>query len=310
MLERIPIPNPFGWGGPSTFSLLMMTAFLVGSYLLPREFKRRNLDPEHADWIVFLGILGTLIGAKIFFIFEIWDQIFVDMPYVGGKYSYPLTHWYGFPGQMGLWSSLFSGGGLVFYGGFLFGILFVTLYFQKNKLDLGSYFDALPSTMAIGYAIGRLGCFVSGDGCYGFSTDIRIPLLVFEFQGAHPSGVPVWNTPVIEAFFSFLVFLYFQNWARFQNFKKFSLLFQYLLIHGFFRLMIEFLRVNKAVFPFMTPPDLVNIPDSSHNPEFLRGYYWHGFSQSQYISIGLMLVSLVFILKMKLFQREESSAIK
>jgi len=303
MLDRIYIPNPFGWEGPSTFSIMMMLAFLTASYLYPKELQRRKLDPEHADWFIFLGIIGTLIGAKIFFIFEIWDQIFVDFPGFDSKYIYPLTHWYGFPGATGLWSNLFSGAGLVFYGGFLFGLLFIYIFIKKHNLSLSGYLDALAPSMAIGYGLGRIGCFVSGDGCYGFATTTRIPLLVFEFHGAHPSGVPVWNTPIIEAFFSFLFFYYFQKYARFQNFKPFSLTFQYLFLHGTARLLIEFLRVNKAVIPFIEPPPMVNIPDPGHNPEFLSGYYWHGFSISQYISILLMLVSVYYFIKNKLWEK-------
>jgi len=305
MIDRIPIPNPFGWEGLSTFSLLMMLAFLAASYLLPREFQRKGLNPEHSDTLIFLGILGTLVGAKIFFIFEIWDQIFVDLPGYDGKYLYPLTHFRGFPGRPGLWSSLFSGGGLVFYGGLLFGWLFVTIYFVKHKLDIGNHLDAIAPSMCLGYSIGRLGCFVSGDGCYGFATDANIPLLTFTFHGAHPSGVPVWNTPVIESFFAFLFFLYFQYYARYQNFRKWSLAAQFFVLHGTARLVIEFLRVNKAVIPFFDPPNLVNIPDSSGNPQFLKGYYWHGFSQSQYISLALVAFGALLMIRGSLWKKEE-----
>lgn len=307
MLDRIPIPNPFGWEGLSTFSLLMMLAFLVGSYLLPKELERKKLDPNHSDWLIFLGILGTLVGAKIFFIFEIWDQVFIDVPGYDGKYTYPLTHWNGFPGHPGLWSSLFSGGGLVFFGGLLFGWLFITIYFRYHKLDIGAYYDAVIPAISMGYAIGRLGCFVSGDGCYGFATDAKIPFFVFEFHGAHPSGVPVWNTPVMESIMAFGYFAYFQFWARYQNFRKWSIGAQFLIIHGFARLIIEFLRVNKAVIPFVEPPTLVNIPDANGNPTFLTGYYWHGFSQSQYIAIGLILIGVYLMVTKKLWLKEETN---
>jgi phosphatidylglycerol---prolipoprotein diacylglyceryl transferase len=314
MIDRIPLPFPFPFlsEGISTFAILMLTAFLIGSKILTKEYERRGLVPEVADNVVFLGVLGTLVGAKIFYIFEIWDQIFV----VPGMYSFPLTHWYGFrelndpsckvcQEAYGLWSSLFSGGGLVFYGGFLFGTLFIYIYMKIQKLDFGRYYDGMAPSMAIGYALGRLGCFVSGDGCYGFHTDADIPLLTFTFQGALPSGVPVWNTPVMEAIISFAYFLYFYYYARFQNFKKWSIFFQYLVLHGLARLSIEFLRVNKAVIPFRDPPVLVNIPDANGNPQFLSGYYWHGFSQSQYVSIALMVVGLLFIWKMRLWEKEE-----
>jgi phosphatidylglycerol---prolipoprotein diacylglyceryl transferase len=304
MIDRIPIPNPFGWGGPSTFSILMMIAFITASYMLPKEFKRRGLEPAHSDTMILLGIIGTLIGAKVFFIFEIWDQIFVNVPGFDGRYLYPITHWYGFPGQPGLWSSLFSGGGLVFYGGLLVGFLFIYLYMKTKKLDYGSYLDSIAPSISIGYAIGRLGCFVSGDGCYGFATDANIPFFVFEFHGAHPSGVPVWNTPVMEAIVAFGYFAYFHYWARFQKFRKFSITCQWFMIHGTARLLIEFLRVNKAVIPFWEPPNMANIPDSTQNPEFLTGYYWHGFSQSQYISIALIGFGAFFFIKNKYWRRD------
>ncbi|TGK05314.1 prolipoprotein diacylglyceryl transferase [Leptospira langatensis] len=319
MLDVIPIPGLVDfvrayisrdWGGISTFSLMVVLAFLSASYLLPKELERRKLDPTHADWLLILGVFGTLVGAKIFFVFEIWDQVFVETPGFDGKYLYPLTHFNGFPGRPGLWSSLFSGSGLVFYGGFLFGILFISLYMINHKLDVKAYLDAAVPSMAIGYAIGRLGCFVSGDGCYGFATEVKIPLLVFTYwpTSAHPSGVPVWNTPIIESFISFLYFFYFQKWARFQNFKRFSLGAQYLILHGIARLGVEFLRVNKAVIPFMDPPQLVNIPSKDGNPAFLTGYYWHGFSQSQYISIAIILVGVFFLAKWKLWEKETQTA--
>lgn len=158
--------------------------------------------------------------SEDFFVFEIWDQIFVETPGFDGKYLYPLTHWYGFPGRMALWDNLFSGSGLVFYGGFLFGILFVTLYMKFFKLDIPSYLDAAVPSMAIGYAIGRLGCWVSGDGCYGFATEMRIPLLVFDYHGAHPSGVPVWNTPLIESIVSFVFFFTFNFGQKIRTSKN------------------------------------------------------------------------------------------
>jgi phosphatidylglycerol:prolipoprotein diacylglycerol transferase len=323
MLERLYIPflsDILGFiiedqkKGISTFSICMLIAFFLGTKLLPAEYKKRGLNPEAADNIVFLGVLGTLVGAKIFYIFEIWDQIFV----VPGMYMYPLTHWYGFQeftdpscvacrNSMGFWSSLFNGGGLVFYGGFIFGTFFIYIYLKWNEYDLGKYYDGMAPTMAIGYAIGRLGCFVSGDGCYGFKTDANIPLLTFTFTGASPSQVPVWNTPVIEAFVSFLFFIYFFYYARHQNFKKWSIFFQYLTLHGLARLCIEFLRVNKAVFPILDPPPIVNIPHSTgETSQFLANYYWHGFSQSQLISLAFILVSLAFIVKLKLWEKEKA----
>ena len=303
MLERIPIPNPFGWAGISTYSIMVMIAFLVGSYLLPRELKRRGLKAEESDNFILIAVVGAIIGAKIFYVFEIADRIFVETPGFDGKYLYPLTNWYGFPGRPGLWSSLFSGGGLVFYGGFLVSFLSFVIYFRMKKFDAASYLDAMVPTMAIGYAIGRLGCFVSGDGCYGFAAEFEIPLLSFKYGGAFPTQVPVWNTPIFESIFSFLFFLYFHYYARFQNLKKWSLVAQYFVLSGIARLVIEFFRINKAVIPFFDPPDMVNIDNSS---EFLNNYYWHGFSQSQYIALIIIFIGLFLIIRNRLWEKKKS----
>lgn len=84
MYKVIDIPGlvPFvqkyissGWEGISTFSILVVIAFLAASYFLPKELERKHLDPSHADWLLILGVFGTFVGAKVFFIFEIWDQI-------------------------------------------------------------------------------------------------------------------------------------------------------------------------------------------------------------------------------------------
>lgn len=80
-----------------------------------------------------------------------------------------------------------------------------------------------------------------------------------------------------------------------------------MVLHGFARLLVEFLRVNKAVFPLMDPPAFVNIPNAEQNPEFLTQYYWHGFSQSQLVSIIIILVGAFFILKWKLWKKESIS---
>ena len=161
-------------------------------------------------------------------------------------------------------------------------------------------------TMALGYAIGRIGCFVSGDGDYGFATDVKIPLLVFHIWRSFSSVIPVWNTPVMETLISFSFFIYFQYYAKFQNFKKLSLVAQYLILSSLARLSIEFLRLNKAVIPFFEPPVMADFPILEQRAEFLKNYFWHGFSQSQYVAIITLMIGLFLMTKNKLWQKELS----
>lgn len=60
-----------GLRGISTFSILLMLAFLSASFLLPRELTRRGLRPEIADWTILLGVVGAIVGSKVFYVFEV-----------------------------------------------------------------------------------------------------------------------------------------------------------------------------------------------------------------------------------------------
>ena len=105
---------------------------------------------------------------------------------------------------MGLWSSLFNGGGLVFYGGFYLE-LFYLFHLKWNEYDRKILRREWVRLWLSVMLLEDLAVLYPGDGCYGFHR-CKYSLL-FQFQGAHPSGVPVWNTPVIEinCFFYFLV---------------------------------------------------------------------------------------------------------
>lgn len=159
-------PMPSWLGMIKTFGLFLALAFIIASYVLVAELKRKEkqglLHPEkvskgnddtegklvyphqRAGNIIMLAMIGGIIGAKIFNAFETWDNFMKDP--VG---------------------NLFSGGGLTFYGGLIVAGSILIYYTRKHNIDIRHFADAVAPALMLAYGIGRLGCHFSGDGDWG-----------------------------------------------------------------------------------------------------------------------------------------------
>jgi len=116
-------------------------------------------------------------------------------------------------------------------------------------------FDVAAPGLAIGYALGRVGCQLSGDGDYGTETDA--PWGMAYPDGTEPTLEDVHPTPVFETLAVGLIALVLWNLRdRFQPGVLFAL---YLVLTGAERLLIEFIRRNDIVFAGLTQPQLVSI---------------------------------------------------
>jgi prolipoprotein diacylglyceryltransferase len=113
--------------------------------------KEQTILLQPADWVaeIFMrAAIGGIIGAKIFHLFEYWTDFIAD--------------------PMGM---LFSGAGLTFYGGLIVGAGAVIYWIIKNKLPIHIMADVVAPSLMIAYAVGRIGCQLSGDGDWGvFNT--------------------------------------------------------------------------------------------------------------------------------------------
>ncbi|MDX1673405.1 MAG: prolipoprotein diacylglyceryl transferase [Longimicrobiales bacterium] len=143
----------------TSFGLMMFLAFVGGAWVLARQFEQRGLDPEDA-WDMLLWVaIGGIAGAKLYYVGLHPDDLIMDP--VG---------------------SLTSRGGLVWYGGFIGGVAAFWWQTRKRKLPLARTFDSAAPALALGYAIGRMGCFLVGDD-YGRPTDSWVGI-------AFPEGYP------------------------------------------------------------------------------------------------------------------------
>jgi phosphatidylglycerol:prolipoprotein diacylglycerol transferase len=131
----------------TSFGLMMFASFIVGAWILGKQLQRYRMPAELAwDLLAWIAI-GGLLGAKLYYIGLHWDDLVADP--VG---------------------SLFSRGGLVWYGGFIGGVSAYGWQIRRRKLPAATMFDATAPALAVAYAVGRLGCFLVGDD-YGLPTD-------------------------------------------------------------------------------------------------------------------------------------------
>jgi phosphatidylglycerol---prolipoprotein diacylglyceryl transferase len=201
---------------------------LVGLWLFRRELDRGGLRPDAID-AAFAGIFGGLLGAKLWWTVE----FFGSAPFL---------------------SLLFSRGGLSWFGGFTFGLSAGLLAIRLKRLPLLPILAAAAPALAIGHAIGRIGCFLVGDD-YGKVSDL--PWAVAFPQGLPPTLDRVHPTQLYEAIPLFVIGLLLLMWRR-RKFDDRIVLGAYFALAGATRFAIEFVRVNERVLGSLTVAHLAS----------------------------------------------------
>ncbi|HVR39741.1 MAG TPA: prolipoprotein diacylglyceryl transferase [Thermoanaerobaculia bacterium] len=137
----------------TTFGLMMFLAFVVGGWVLAKQFRNSKIDEEIASSMVMAAAIGGIMGAKVYYAILFRD-----------------------------WHLLFDRAGLVWYGGLIGGFLACAWLLRRRRVDFLTAADAAAPALAIGYALGRIGCFLVGDD-YGRPTDSWVGI-------AFPKGSP------------------------------------------------------------------------------------------------------------------------
>lgn len=207
----------------------MAVAVLTGIWLFRRELARSGLT-EDAVNAAFAGVFGGLAGAKI-----IWTLEFM--------------------GEAPFTDLLFSRGGLSWYGGAIGGIGTGLVMLRRYRVPLVRGLAAATPALAIGHAIGRLGCFFVGDD-YGRPTDL--PWGVAFPLGLPPTDVPVHPTQLYEAFLLVPLGFLLIRWRK-AGVADASVLGRYLVLAGLIRFTIEFVRVNEQILGSFTLAQLISL---------------------------------------------------
>jgi phosphatidylglycerol:prolipoprotein diacylglycerol transferase len=153
-------------------------------------------------------------------------------------------------------STLFSGSGLTWHGGLILATIAIIWYIKAQKLPLLKMLDLLGPMLAIGYAIGRIGCQLAGDGDYGRPTNL--PWAMAYPNGLVPTLEKVHPAPVYETLSGLIIFgilWYLRPKSKFEG-MIFSL---YLILAGLARYLVEMIRLNPIRFWGMTDAQIVSV---------------------------------------------------
>ena len=247
----LPLPVPM-------FGLLVATALLTAMWIteheLRREYRAGRVGPAHRrakasdgtmsqvdvppqELVTGLAVCMVafgIVGARIFHLLE-YPAAFVADP----------------------WGMIFTRSGFTIYGGLIFGLIAGALYAKRQGLSVPALADALAPALMIGYAIGRIGCQVSGDGDWGIAADLSLK----------PSWLPTWfwaqtyehniagvliqppgvyPAPIYETLMGLVGFGVLWS-VRKHSFRAGWLFALFMVLSGIERFLIEQIRVNSTI---------------------------------------------------------------
>jgi phosphatidylglycerol:prolipoprotein diacylglycerol transferase len=215
-----------------TFGICFALAFLAAGWLIAKRLKELGKPVDWAYEIGFAGALGGLIGARLDFIIENYSDVKND-----------------------LLGNLFSGSGLIWYGGAIGGAIGVILWAWWRGYLTTTLLDVTAPALALGYAVGRIGCQLSGDGDYG--KPWNGPWAMSYPHGTVPTTQKVHPTPVYETLTMALVaYVLWRLRNRFTGGRLFAL---YLVLAGTERFLVEFIRRNSDVAFGLTQAQLISV---------------------------------------------------
>jgi|UPI0003793AA2 phosphatidylglycerol---prolipoprotein diacylglyceryl transferase len=224
-----------------TFGLMLWLAAVCAGYVLHLNFRRYHVQADAISVVAFVTVLGV-IGAKLWHVLEDPATLL----------HYPAA-------------TLFDRAGFAWYGGLIAGIL--TLMWQGRAAKVGALgmLDLAAPAAAVGYGVGRIGCFTSGDGDYGIPT--KLPWGVSFPHGLVPTMQRVHPTPIYELIGALVIAAIL--WKRGRR-NPGEITGEYLVLSGVARFLVEFIRINPRIY--------------------------FGMSNAQVASIGSMIIGIALIL--------------
>jgi phosphatidylglycerol:prolipoprotein diacylglycerol transferase len=247
-----PILFEFGPFKIYTYGFFVALGFVAALWVGGRDADRRGIETKQFQDLCFAILVAAILGARLFFVLLEW-RYFADNPRQ----------------ILALWK-----GGLVFYGGFIGAALAAVWYVRRHRMPLWDTADAIAPALALGQALGRLGCLAAGC-CYGAECHLPWAVTFTNPRGLARLGVPLHPTQLYEAVAAFALFsvLYWVLGRR-QRFPG-QIFGAYLVGYPALRFTVEFFRGDpRGALGALSTSQALGIP------LFLFGL-WILFSQSR-----------------------------
>jgi len=225
-----------------TYGVLLAAAYLLGLRLAMSRAKSRGLDPNRTLDLGIAIIISALVGAKLLLLLVDFDRFRQN------------------PAE--LFSIVRSGG--VFYGGLIAAVSVAFWYMWRHKMPLWTTCDVFAPGIALGHAVGRLGCLMAGC-CYGRPTSVPWAITFTNPEAAAnvgtPLGVALHPTQLYESAAEGLILLLLL--ATEKNGRPFEgrTFWSYMVLYGISRFVIEFFRGDErgAVFGAVSTSQFISL---------------------------------------------------
>lgn len=207
-----------------TYGLLVSLGVLIGLWISVRNAQKQGIDPDNAWNLGIIVVMCGIIGAKILYIINDW------------------SHYSAYPGDIFSLNTLQAGG--VFSGGLIGAFAAAAWYVRKHRMPALATCDAFAPGLALGHAIGRIGCFAAGC-CFGKPTShfwgVVFTNPIANLNSYTPLGVPLEPTQLFESAVE-LVNFFILAWMLKR--KKFDgqIMGSYFFLYGVARFFLEYLR--------------------------------------------------------------------
>ena len=232
-----------------TYGFFIAVGFLVGLYLAVRQAKKEGMPYNRIADLGFYILLGAIAGSRLLYVLLNIEQ-YLKSPLDIFK----------------VWE-----GGLVFYGGLIVAVLLANYHMRRHRLPFWKTADIFAPSLAIGHAIGRLGCYSAGC-CYGCPTDIPWAVTFTHPESLAQKGISIHPTQLYESAGELAIFLFLITYRKRKPLTG-SLVLTYGILYSTLRFSVEFLRGDLE-----------------------RGFVVSWLSVSQAVSLGIFAVSLVLLL--------------
>ncbi len=211
-----------------TFGLFFALNFAAWGLVAAKRLKELGKPVDWAYEMVIAALVGGLIGAKAWWAVETGDLTL---------------------------SGLFSGSGLTWYGGLIGGALAIYAWARYRRFWTPQLLDFCGIGLALGYAVGRIGCQVSGDGDYGVESDL--PWAMAFPDGVVPTDEVVHPAPIYESLAMGALALVL--WHLRDRFRPGTIFGLYLVFAGIERFLVEFVRRNDDAALGLTSAQLFSV---------------------------------------------------